>query len=203
MPATGVAAGLERDGFAIVRAAVGTDVIASALKHLAALPGSGALRTAPLDRFDDLPDHPELVAIAVDALGGAVVAFGCTFVVKPPRVGLPALWHQDGHPWEARGITRAVSIGVALDPTTEANGCLRVIPGSHRVPAHALRAVADRPNIFGAELDPDLVDESQAVSLALAPGDVSVHHPNLIHGSGANRSDVPRRTLVVRYRPAS
>lgn len=178
-------------------------MVAAALEHLASLPVTGALVTAPVDRdpfFAEIVSHPSLVAIATGELGDDVVAFGCTYVVKPPRTGLPARWHQDGHPWEARGITRAVTLGIALDPTTEENGCLRVIPGSHRLAAQPLRPVLDPPNVFDAEIDPALVDESLAVAVPLMPGDVSVHHPNLIHGSDANRSDTPRTTLVIRYR---
>lgn len=151
--------------------------------------------------FADLVAHPALAAIARDALGGEVEAFGCTFVVKPARAGLPARWHQDGRPWEERGIDRAVTLGVALDRTTEANGCLRVIPGSHRLAAQPLRPVLDPPSVFGAEIDPALVDESLAIAVPLEPGDVSVHLPTLIHGSDANASDTPRTTLVMRYRP--
>ena len=186
----------------MVRGVVDAAFVATAREHLAALPDTGALRTAPVEWFTELVTYEPLVAIARDALDGDVEPFGCTFVVKPPRTGLEARWHQDGHPWEARGITHAVSLGVALDATTEANGCLRVIPGSHRLDAQPLRQVQDPPNIFSSEIDSALVDESLAVALPLAVGDVSVHVPNLIHASDANRSDTPRTTLVLRYRAA-
>ncbi|HYD10829.1 MAG TPA: phytanoyl-CoA dioxygenase family protein, partial [Acidimicrobiales bacterium] len=141
--------------------------------------------------------------LAIDALAAPATAFGATYVVKPARTGLETRWHQDGHPWAERGITRAVTVGIALDPSTVANGCLRVIPGTHRtVPAQPLRPVADPPNTFGAEIDPTFVDESRAVAIELAPGDASVHHPNVIHGAAPNRSDIPRRTLVLRFRSA-
>lgn len=76
---------------------------------------------------------------------------------------------------------------------------MRVVSGSHRLPAQPLRPNAEVPSLFGAELDPALVDET-AVDLVLAPGDASLHHPNLVHGSGPNRSGQPRRALAVRYR---
>jgi hypothetical protein len=191
---------LAADGYLVVRDVVGAGYLATAREWLAALPGDGALRTGPLELLGALVTEPALVALAEEALGAPVTAFGCTFIVKPPRTGLPARWHQDGDPWEARGIREAVSLGVALDATTEENGCLRVLPGSHRLPPHPLRPITDPPNIFGVEIDPALVDESQAVALPLEPGDVSLHLPNLIHGSDANRSATPRTTLVIRYR---
>jgi ectoine hydroxylase-related dioxygenase (phytanoyl-CoA dioxygenase family) len=94
---------------------------------------------------------------------------------------------------------RAVTIGIALDATTEENGCLRVIPGSHALAAQPLVPVESPANMFSAEIDPALVDESLSVSVPLDVGDCSVHLPTLIHGSGPNRSDGPRRTLVLRY----
>jgi hypothetical protein len=202
--ATPVHGSIDTDGYAVAPAAVDATIVAAALEHLAGLPGDGALRTAPIAGdlfFASVVRLPGLVTIACEALGvGDVVAFGATYIVKPPRVGLPARWHQDGHPWEARGIVRAVTVGIALDATTDDNGCLRVIPGSHALAAQPLLPIEDPPNVFSAEIDPALVEESLAVSVPLGAGDCSIHVPNLIHGSGPNLSDGPRRTLVLRYR---
>jgi phytanoyl-CoA hydroxylase len=198
--ATAVHRSLIDDGYAVARGVVGDAYLARAREWLDALPDTGAIRTAPLELLGSLVEEPALVKLAESALGGSADAFGCTFIVKPARIGLPARWHQDGDPWEARGIRHAVSLGVAIDASTEENGCLRVIPGSHRLPSKPLRPITDPPNVFGVEIDPMLVDETLAVAVPLAPGDVSLHVPTLIHGSDANRSDTPRTTLVIRYR---
>jgi ectoine hydroxylase-related dioxygenase (phytanoyl-CoA dioxygenase family) len=194
----------EDRGHVTVPGVLDAATVAAALDHLAGLPGE-ALRTAPLTDpfFASICVDPRLVALASEVLGGPVAAFGATYLVKPPGVGLPALWHQDGEPWQARlGGAAAVTLWVALDPSTPANGCLRVVPGTHRLPLHSLRPNAEVPSIFGVELDPALVDEAAAEDVVLAAGDVSVHHPNLVHGSGPNPSDRPRRALAVRYRRA-
>jgi hypothetical protein len=52
-------------------------------------------------------------------------------------------------------------------------------------------------------MDESLVDESKAADIILAPGDVSIHHPNVIHGSNANASPKWRRGLTIRYIPTS
>ena len=182
----------ERDGFVVVRAVA---EVAPLLDALAALPAAGPLVPSPPLEL------PALDALAAEVLGGPVEVFGTTFLVKPAGEGLPALWHQDGHPWQERlGGAAAVTAWVALDPATPESGGMRVVPGSHRLPAQPLRPNAEVPSLFGAELDPALVDEGAAVDLVLAPGDASLHHPNLVHGSGPNRSDRPRRALAVRYR---
>jgi ectoine hydroxylase-related dioxygenase (phytanoyl-CoA dioxygenase family) len=69
-----------------------------------------------------------------------------------------------------------------------------------------LQAVSRRDetvNVLGSGMETSLVDEAQAVDLVLAPGDVSIHHPNLIHGSEENRSSRWRRGLTIRYIPTS
>jgi ectoine hydroxylase-related dioxygenase (phytanoyl-CoA dioxygenase family) len=190
----------EDRGHVTVRAVLDPATLEAALAHLATLPGE-ALRTAPLSDpfFASIAADERLTSIASTVLGGPVEAFGATYLVKPPGVGLPALWHQDGEPWQERlAGAPATTLWVALDRSTSANGCLRVVPGSHRLPLHPLRP-AEEPSIFGVELDPALVDEASAVDVELAAGDVSVHHPNLVHGSGPNRSHRPRRALAVRY----
>jgi phytanoyl-CoA hydroxylase len=195
------------DGHLVVRGAVDEATVSAARRHCDELadrhPGS-AILTAPLDADPFLTrvvGDTRLLAIAADALDGEPVPFGATYLVKPPRTGLPVLWHQDGHPWrEHLGITDAVTLWLALDDATVESGCLRVVPGSHRMEAQPLRPNVAEPNVFGHEIERALVDEARAVDVALAPGDVSVHHPNLVHGSGPNRSDRLRGAGAVRYR---
>jgi hypothetical protein len=132
-----------------------------------------------------------------------VVSFGFTYIVKAAGTGLPALWHQDGHPWRERfGIDVAVTLWVALDPVDAGNGALQVLPGSHSTPARPLAAREGGGGLFGGGIDPGPFDSCDVETLVMAPGDVSAHHPGLVHGSGANRSSRHRRALAVRYRPA-
>ena len=148
-------------------------------------------------------EDSRLTAVAGCLLGADPIPFGCTYFVKAPRAGLPVLWHQDGYPWRSGlGIAEATTLWIALDPSREDNGGLRVIPGSHGLDAQPLQPNLEHADVFGAEIAPELVDATLARPLTLAPGDLSAHHPNLIHGSLPNRSDRPRRALAVRYRPA-
>ena len=192
-----------------MRDAVDAATVTTALRHLARLQSArsdadAAVVTAPIDAepfFGEISADARLVAIATALLGAPARAFGCTYVVKPARTGLPALWHQDGHPWRTSlGIASAVTLWLALDAADGGNGCLRVIPGSHSRPAEPLRPNTDVPSVFGWEIDPARVDDARAVDIVLAPGDASAHHPDLVHGSDANRSDRPRRALAIRYR---
>lgn len=199
-----------RHGHCTVRRVLDSAEVSEALDHLARLtaasPVASAVVTAPMDGealFARMATDRRLLDIAAALLRDTPTAFGCTYVVKPPRIGLPALWHQDGHPWRTGlGITDAVTLWIALDVCDAGNGCLRVLPGTHHAPAGALRPRGDVPNLFGCELDRAGVDAAGAVDVELMPGDLSAHHPDLIHGSEPNLSERPRRALVVRFRAA-
>ncbi|MBI4530944.1 MAG: phytanoyl-CoA dioxygenase family protein, partial [Candidatus Latescibacteria bacterium] len=89
------------------------------------------------------------------------------------------------------------------DDSLPENGCMRVIPGTHTMDLQKLRPREDIPNVLRSEIDPALVDESKAVDLVVRAGGVSVHHPNIIHGSNANTSPKRRCGLTIRYIPTS
>jgi phytanoyl-CoA hydroxylase len=199
-----------RDGYVIIPAVVNQAALTRCIEHLGHLqsrqPQPGPMVTAPLasDAFlAAVAADPRLSGIAGSLLGCDPLCFGCTYFVKAPRRGLPVLWHQDGYPWRVQlGIAEAVTLWIALDQADEGTGGLQVIPGSHHLDAQPLCPQRSTSNMFGSEIAPELVDATFARALTLAPGDVSAHHPNLIHGSLPNWSEKPRRALAIRYRPA-
>jgi ectoine hydroxylase-related dioxygenase (phytanoyl-CoA dioxygenase family) len=95
-------------------------------------------------------------------------------------------------------------VWIAVDAATPENGCLRVIKGSHK--DHRLRKhrTVNAPDVtLTQELEPDEFDESRAVDLVLAPGQVSLHDVFLLHGSEANVSDKSRRGMTLRFMPTT
>lgn len=96
-----------------------------------------------------------------------------------------------------------VTLWLAVDDSTPENGCMRVIPGTHTLGLQGMNARTDMANVLSAEIDPASVDESRAVDVVLKAGDVSVHHPNIVHGSEANNSARRRCGLTIRYIPTS
>jgi len=147
---------------------------------------------------------PRLLDLVEALLGPGVVLFSSCWVVKPPHTGRPAAWHQDGGTWPLDPL-EAATLWIALDDADAGNGGLRVVPGSHR--AGLLPHDRDdgklATELFNVSVRPEAVDEAAAVDVELAAGDVSAHHPALIHGSGPNRSERPRRALVARYHPTT
>jgi phytanoyl-CoA hydroxylase len=142
-----------------------------------------------------------LVDLAEVFLGPDIALFASHYICKPPRSGRPVLWHQDAGYWPLDPM-EVISLWVAVDPSTTENGCLRVVPGSHRDGVHSMRDRDDVASVFGNE-SAVAVDEGSAIDLVLDPGDVEIHHPNLLHSSGPNTSPVRRCGLTIRYIPTS
>ncbi|MEW2444523.1 phytanoyl-CoA dioxygenase family protein [Micromonospora marina] len=97
---------------------------------------------------------------------------------------------------------RVVTLWLAVDESDPGNGCLRVVPGSHRLGLEEMRESIATPNVLGMEIARE-VTGPEAVDIILGPGDVEVHHPNIIHGSTANTSSRRRCGLTIRYIPTS
>ena len=201
----------DRDGYAIFRNVVDADLIGEASNHIDWL-----LARHPELRPEQLwhtlvPGDPFWVRLISDDrlldvgelfVGPNIALFASHYISKPPYEGLPVLWHQDGSYWPLEPM-EVVTLWLAIDRSVPENGCMRVIPGTHSVALQEMRQRTDVENVLSSEIDPALVDESRAVDLVLEPGDVSVHLPNIIHGSNANNSPMRRAGLTIRYIPTS
>ncbi len=140
--------------------------------------------------------------IASAFLGPDLACFTAHYICKPARDGHAVLWHQDGSYWNLNP-QKALTLWVAIDSSNSANGCLRMIPGTHRLPLQPILKRHDVPNMLATSVGDEYIDESKLVEIHLEPGDVSIHHPNIIHGSKENRSNMRRCGLDIGYMPAS
>ncbi len=153
--------------------------------------------------FLDLVRSPDLLDLVAPILGPDLICWGAHAICKPPRDGWAVPWHQDSHFWPIRPMATC-TVWVALDPSTRANGCLRVIPGSHKAKvSHPHRAVQREGQAFEDSLEDSSFVAEDAVDLVLEPGQVSIHDAYLIHGSNPNRSAQRRAGLAIRYMPAT
>lgn len=149
-----------------------------------------------------LVSDPRLLDIAELFIGRNIALFASHYICKPPGDGQPVLWHQDGSYWPLEPM-EVVSLWLAVDDSTSENGCLRVIPGTQHLDLQQLKSRTEIANVLGSGMDEGSVDESGAIDLVLRAGDVSVHHPNVVHGSNANASSKRRCGLTIRYIPTS
>lgn len=124
---------------------------------------------------------------------------------KPGRSGAVFAWHQDLGYWPVGAPDdRTMTFSLALDDADEENGCLKVVPGSHREPKlrphrPAFSEDRDTGHTLVAEVDEEGRDQVQF--LRVRRGDVTIHNERIVHGSGANQSASRwRRTYVVAFR---
>ena len=146
---------------------------------------------------------PQIVDMVEQLIGPDIALWNSSFFAKPARKGSRTPWHQDGKYWPIRPLATC-SVWIAVDPSTMENGCLRVIPGSHRqrrLMAHGVNAAEDLS--LPLELATSEYDEDAARDIVLEQGQVSLHDVFLAHGSEPNRSDRPRRGMTLRYMPTT
>lgn len=201
----------EREGYAVFRDVIDPELIQEARRHVDWLVAKNPdLRPERLDT-QLVPNDPfwvrlisddRLLDIAQQFIGPDIALFASHYICKPPRDGQPVLWHQDGSFWPLDPV-EVVTLWLAVDDSTPENGCMRVIPGSHTQELQPMQRRPDVESVLMAGMAEGAVDERGAVDVALRAGDVSVHHPNIIHGSEANDSEHRRCGLTVRYIPTS
>jgi ectoine hydroxylase-related dioxygenase (phytanoyl-CoA dioxygenase family) len=154
-------------------------------------------------RFLELAMDPELVELVSGVIGDDVILWGCHVFCKPPSEGYATPWHQDGHYWPIRPLANC-TVWVALEPSTAENGCLRVIPRSHRDHVLQPHLHEDRNDLtLNQRVAEDAFDERDAVDLELEPGQMSLHDVYMIHGARANTSAHRRTGVALRYMPAT
>ena len=148
---------------------------------------------------DELTREPAILDAVQQVLGPDILAWNTVWFVKMPGDKTFITLHQDGAYWGLEPM-EVLTAWVALSPATPENGCMRVLPGSHQGPALPQRDTFNPDNALtrGQEVAVPL-DESAAVSMALQPGEMSMHHLWIVHGSDANRTDTPRIGLAIRY----
>jgi len=142
--------------------------------------------------------EPRVLDSVEALLGSDIIVSGSIILCKHPGHNAYIAWHQDGA-YSGADEVPSVSAWIALTDSTPSNGCMRVIPGTHReLLAH--RDVPDPANLLRAgRMLAEAVDEDRAVDVVLRAGEMSLHHDRVIHGSRSNCSDDKRVGFVVRY----
>ena len=114
--------------------------------------------------------------------------------MKMPEGGRQIEWHTDwGHYPHTNDDLLAV--GVPLDNATEENGCMLVIPGSHKWPEISHH----QDGYFVGAVNSDHIDMGKAVPMTMNTGAISIHHVRTLHASAPNLSENPRRLLLLSY----
>ncbi len=147
------------------------------------------------DRLKALAYHPTLLNVLNRIIGyDDITMFQDMALIKPPRIGREKPWHQDMAYFNVALDTIIVGVWIALDEATIENGCMMVIPGSHKN-----GAVLHFQKRDWQICDTDVYNDG-AVAVPLKPGSLLMFHGLIHHGTPANRSDHRRRALQFHYR---
>ena len=193
------------DGNDYAEARIGELATTLQLEHA---PGSRTLRViepfcALHPRFEALLDDARIVQ-PMRALVGAdeVALFTDKLNLKRPREGSRFSWHQDSPYWAhfCTDLDRLPNVLITLDDAHEGNGCFRVIRGSHK--RGLLPGRTGEGRLGPLFTHPSAFDASAQVPAVLPAGSAVFFSPHTVHGSEPNRSDAPRRAIVLTYQPA-
>jgi phytanoyl-CoA hydroxylase len=149
--------------------------------------------------------NPELCEMVAQLVGDDVLrVWHDQIQFKPPRIGGPTKWHQDHPYWPIIQPADLVSAWVALDDATLENGCMWMVPRSHRWGPHKGGTIGEDPVTFKPQPDLSLIPEGESVEpvpCEVRKGQVMFHHCLTWHGSPPNRSDRGRPAIAVHYMP--
>lgn len=150
--------------------------------------------------LEELVRHPKVLDAVEDVIGPNILAWGSGFFTKGAHDPSFVSWHQDSTYW---GLSKPeiVTAWIAFTPSTVQSGCMKVMPGTHGEQL-GHKDTFNEHNLLsrGQEIQVE-VDESKAVDIVLRPGEISLHHVRLIHGSSPNQADHRRIGYAVRYIP--
>jgi len=201
------------NGFFVEENVLGKSDAEHLLRALANVPHSraGSRHLMSLPAVGQLASDPRLLNIAAAALNSTAVPFRATLFDKSPAANWKVAWHQDTAlpltrrqesagwgPWSikdgvhyahapTRALEKVVAIRVHLDPSTSANGPLRVIPGTHRLGVLSDNQVAE------------IARNKNSVECLGGAGSVLCMRPLVIHASSKSESEIPRRVLHIEY----
>ena len=146
---------------------------------------------------------PEIISMVSQIIGENIALWNSSLFSKPAHNGLTTPWHQDGEYWPIRPL-KTCTVWLAIDDATTENGCLQYMPGSH-LQQELRQHKTDNTSKYtlNQEITADAYDEDKAFNLEIKAGQIALHDVYIVHGSKANQSSNPRRSMTMRYMPTS
>ena len=146
--------------------------------------------------FDKIPHNPKILDAVESIIGKDILVCGTTLFIKNPNEKGYVSFHQDAkyiglepHNW--------VTAWIAITDSNEDNGCMRMWPGSHKNNLRYHNQKFDQNNLLTRGQTVEDVPIDDTVPIILKAGQMSLHHPTIVHGSGINKSKDRRIGFVV------
>lgn len=149
--------------------------------------------------LDELVRLPAILDAVESLLGPDILVWTSSLFAKNPASPDFVSWHQDLTYWGLEPPD-VLTAWVALTESVPANGCMRVVPRTHKTDVVAHRDTFAPHNMLSRGQEVAVaVDEAVAVDLVLRPGEMSLHHVKIVHGSHPNPSPRPRIGFAIRF----
>jgi ectoine hydroxylase-related dioxygenase (phytanoyl-CoA dioxygenase family) len=154
------------------------------------------------EAFRNLVTNPKILDVVENLIGPNIQLHHTKLNLKPPNSREARFeWHQD-YPFFPHTNFDLLAVMIYIDEATEENGCLTIVPGSHkRGPRNHLFA---KDGAFSSQLEDKSVvqDPTAWLKVPVPAGGMELHHCNMLHSSTANRGTRPRSAMVIQYRAA-
>ena len=151
--------------------------------------------------LNELVRNSKILDAIEDLYGENILCWTTNFFIKEANDPGFVSWHQDSTYW---GLSSpdVITAWIALSPSNHTNGAMAIIPGTHKLDQLPHRDSFAKNNLLtrGQEIAM-AVNEAEAVTLELEPGEMSLHHVRIIHGSPPNPSADRRIGFAIRYIP--
>ena len=151
-----------------------------------------------LDIAYKIATNKELLDSVEALLGPNILLYNTSFVIKEPNSKAHISWHQDLTYWGFND-DKQVAAWIALSDATEENGCMHMIPGSHKGGQLPHRTTKDSNNLLHHGQTIEGVSEEQSRCIPLKAGEASLHQGWTMHTSYPNKSDDRRIGLTINY----
>jgi phytanoyl-CoA hydroxylase len=156
------------------------------------------------DRFDPVMAEclrfPRVLDAVSSLLGEDLLAFLLMFIYKPPGIEESIHpFHQDAVYFMFQPQNQCLGVWIPLDPVSEENGSLSVVPRSHKldVRKHLVKEGINFGALAAEDIEDNVSFHERAITMNLKPGDCLLFSTHLLHRSGGNRTDGHRRVITL------
>ncbi|MEM7269204.1 MAG: phytanoyl-CoA dioxygenase family protein [Pseudomonadota bacterium] len=148
----------------------------------------------------EIASHASVLNSVSGILGDDLMIWGAEFFIKEAQTTSIVSWHQDLTYWGLGATSQQCTAWLALSPATTQSGCMNFVAGTHKNAIVPHNDTFAENNLLsrGQEIAVD-VNEDEATAIELAPGQMSLHHGLMFHGSGPNTSSDRRIGVAIRY----
>ncbi len=149
----------------------------------------------------------EILGLVEPIIGSDIALFSTHFICKPKGNGKRVPWHEDSAYWKNQiNPMEVVTVWLAIDPSLKENGCMMVIPTTHRTGRQGFsdyNPVDQAKNVFANEIVKEQREDDKRVYLVLQPNQCSLHNARTMHGSEPNTSNKRRCGWTLRFTSTS